>query len=134
MVSMGFPTPTHTPSFLAVGRLDENKVIGKNQSGILFISWRCLYATLVDGRIEDKKPDLTAAFNRTLYLIIARLTRYGEKWLKWRNINKNTNHKHMIPKKHQNKIVITQTDEGKYKIHHYIFKEFYKTNPSPPMT
>jgi hypothetical protein len=82
MLSIGFSAPTHTPSFLAVGRLDENKAVGKNQSGILFISWRCLYAALVDGRIENKKPDLKAAYSRTLYLIIARITRYGEKWLK----------------------------------------------------
>ena len=88
MKDMGFPGFTHTAAFLAVGRLSDTHVVGKNQSGILFIAWRCLYAELVRGRVENVQPDLKAAYKRTIMMNISRLKYYGEEWLKW--VRKNT--------------------------------------------
>ena len=56
MKKMGLPRFTHTSALLAVGRLSDTQVIDKNLSGILFLAWRCLYAELVRGRVENVTP------------------------------------------------------------------------------
>ena len=64
MRKMGFPNFTHEAAFLTVGRLTDAKVVDKNQSGVLFLAWRCLYAELVRGRVENVAPNLEAAYRR----------------------------------------------------------------------
>ena len=42
------------------------------------MAWRCLYAELVRGRVEDVKPVIKNAYRRTLIMLVTRLTAYGE--------------------------------------------------------
>ena len=124
MRDMGFPGFTHTAAFLAVGRLSDTHAVGKNQSGILFIAWRCLYAELVRGRVENVQPDLKAAYKRTIMMNISRLKYYGEKWLKWVRKNTHTGNKSDIPERHQQKRVIRQDRHGKYEINQVFYDEY----------
>ena len=124
MKHIGFPECTHVPSFLLVGRITEAKVVCKNQAGILFIAWRCLYAELVRGRIENVRPDMNAALKRTLAMNITRLSAYGERWLKWVNKNRNTGNKSYIPERHQDKKVLRQQGRGSYEINQLLLDEY----------
>ena len=103
MRRMGFPDFTHKSAFLAVGRLTDVKTVDKNQAGILFLAWRCLYAELVRGRVDNVTPDLNIAYTRVISMNISRLKAYGERWLRWARKNKNTGNKSYIPERHQNK-------------------------------
>ena len=124
MSRMGCPRFTHKSAFLAVGRLTDTKVVGKNQAGILFIAWRCLYAELVRGRVENVTPNLSAAYTRTIEMNISRLKAYGEKWITWVQKNKSTGNKSYIPQRHQQKIVLTQDGAGNYVINRILFDEY----------
>ena len=41
------------------------------------------FAVLVRGRIDRVRPSIPHAYLRTLTMLHTRLTRYGEKWLRW---------------------------------------------------
>ena len=69
----------------------------QNQAGILFLAWRCLYAELVRGRVDNVTPDLNIAYTRVISMNISRLKAYGERWLRWARKNKNTGNKSYIP-------------------------------------
>ena len=114
---MGMEKPHDTRSFIISGRLRENKVIPKNYAGVMFLAWRCLYAEIVQGKVNKVTPKMEEAFKRSLVMNHSRLTAYGEKWLKWVNKNKNTGNKHDIPPRHQDKRVLTQELTGEYEIH-----------------
>ena len=120
---MGFPRPVHLPSFLTLGRIDNRKVVDRNQAGILFLAWRCIYAEIIKGRADNVPPNARAAYLRTLLLLHTRLTNYGESWLLWVRKNRNTKNKSYIPRKHQNKMVILQDENGNYEINQDIYAE-----------
>ena len=104
------------PSYLAVGRLTSQDVVSKDHSGILFIAWRCLYAELVRGRIENVRPNIKNAYIRTLQLTHTRLVNYSEFWLKWVRKNRGTSKKSHIPEKHQDKKILKHNADGVYQI------------------
>ena len=114
---VGFPKPVNLTSFLLLGRIDHRTVVDRNQAGALFLAWRCLYSELVRGRIDSVRPSIPHAYLRTLTMLHTRLTRYGEKWLRWVRKNRGTGNKSYIPKRHQDKKWIQQTDDGIYAIH-----------------
>ena len=124
MRRMGFPDFTHKSAFLAVGRLTDVKTVDKNQAGILFLAWRCLYAELVRGRVDNVTPDLNIAYTRVISMNISRLKAYGERWLRWARKNKNTGNKSYIPERHQNKKLLRQDGEGKYVINTIFYDEY----------
>ena len=119
-----FPNFTHKASFLAVGRLTDDKTVDKNQAGLLFLAWRCLYAELIRGRADDVIPNLDAAYTRLMAMNISRLKAYGERWLRWVRKNKNTGNRSYIPRKHQNKKVIQQDGAGNYLINQIFYDEY----------
>ena len=85
MDDLGFPTPVETEraSFVLLGVYQEAgkdpTVVGPEQSGLMFIAWRCLYAEVVRSRVDERPLDLTAAYKRTMQVTITRLKAYGEK-------------------------------------------------------
>ena len=63
MEEMGFetPSPEARREFLCLGVLweaGEQKVVKPEQSGLMFIAWRCLYAAVVGSRVDDVPIDL----------------------------------------------------------------------------
>ena len=73
--------------------------------------------------MNGEKIQLNKVYIRALNMTITRLTYYGEKWLKWVRKNHLTAKKSKIPRKHQNKIVITQKTRGEYRIHPELYNE-----------
>ena len=118
----------NTYAFCALGRTDQHTVVDKNYSGVLFLAWRCLYAELVRGRVEDVKPVIKNAYRRTLIMLVTRLTAYGEKWLRWVRKNRETGNKSRIPKRHQDKKLIKQDVDGNYAINPRILAEIERTS------
>ena len=80
---MGYPVPPDTTAYLAVGRVTDDKCVGPEESGILFIAWRCLYAATVHARVENKEIRLDVALRRCMKDTVRRLTSYGEAWMRW---------------------------------------------------
>ena len=86
MDDLGFPTPVETEhdSFVLLGVYQETgkdpTVVRPEQSGLMFIAWRCLYAEVVRSRIDERPIDLAAAYKRTIQVTITRLKAYEEKW------------------------------------------------------
>ena len=129
MEEMGFetPSPEARREFLCLGVLweaGEQKVVKPEQSGLMFIAWRCLYAAVVGSRVDDVPIDLQRAYKRTLQLTISRLRAYGEKWKLWCNKNKHTGLKSIIPVDKRDRTVIEQDMEGDYQLHPILTQEF----------
>ena len=104
-------------AYLAVGRVTDDKCVGPQESEILFIAWRCLYAATVHARVENKAIRLDVALRRCLKDVVRRLTAYGEAWVHWsatRRLTRNTN---IVPAKLSDKGVILIGSFGEYKIH-----------------
>ena len=121
-------TPEHIPSFLAVGRMDEEEVANEVQAGVMFIAWRCLYAELMSVREEGTLPNLKGAYKRCIRMIISRLTAYGAKWKRWCKINAGTGKKKIIPERFQDRTILKQQKHGNYEIHQELIKEAKKVD------
>ena len=116
MRDIGLNHPEHVPSFLTVGRIDEEDVADENQTGMLFLAWRCLYAALMQGHEERRRPNLSKAYKRCISMIISRLKAYGGKWKRWCNRNANTQKKKVIPLRYRDRVLIKQDRFGDYVI------------------
>ena len=58
LIEIGCTVPTdykELETFWLVGRLTDKKAVTPEQSGMMFIAWRCLYADIVRSRV-DKVP------------------------------------------------------------------------------
>lgn len=111
------PTPEVRGDFLLAGQISDEERLPHELNGILFISWRCLYAEITHAHATGQGPDTLKAFTRAVSMIIGRLTAYGEKWKRWVIAGSNLDPPRIIPHKHHEKIVLTNTVEGDYEIH-----------------
>ena len=74
----GMPTPNDIPTFLLSGDLGKDsrgrdRTVSNDHSGILFIGWRCIYAAIVNSRIEDTLLKDETALKRAVSMIISRI-------------------------------------------------------------
>ena len=81
-------------------------MIGPQESGVLFIAWRCLYAATVHARVENKAIRLDVALRRCLKDVVRRLTAYGEAWVHWSATHRLTRNTNIVPAKLRDKGVI----------------------------
>ena len=107
-------------TFLAFGILNNNKLTSREGLGVIAVAWRCLYAEITQARIDSRQLKLSAALKRTASMLHARVTAYGEKWLKWARSNRKTSNPKEIPKKHQNHVLIKTHPDGTYEINEAI--------------
>ena len=103
---MGYPVSPDTTAYLAVGRATDDKCIGPEESGIMFIAWRCLYAATVQARVEKKDIRLDVVLRRCLKDTVRRLTAYGETWMRWSATRRHTRKTSIVPPKLRDKGVI----------------------------
>ena len=113
----GMPQPQDTPTFLATGALSPTTAVSKHHSGILYLGWRCLYAAIVQSRVDGTPLALDKALQRAISMIIGRLRAYGVQWRQWVGATRHTSKPGAIPRKHRNKKVLTQDKHGTYMIH-----------------
>ena len=106
-----------TPAFIATGALSESHAISRFHASVWFLGWRCLYAAVVNSRVDAKPLDLDAALRRVVSMQIGRLKAYGGKWRTWVNQGRHQRKPRAIPKKARKRKLLTQTKEGEYEIH-----------------
>ena len=71
-------------------------------------------------------------YKRVISLTYSRVVAYGEKWRLWCNKNKNTKQNHVIPKKHQKKILVKQGLHGGYEVHDHLISEIKRLGMTVP--
>ena len=95
---------------------------------MLFLAWRCLYAEIVQARIEGKPLNFKKAYKRLTGLLLARVQAYGFKWRRWVLRKRNTQAKSTkyIPEKHQTNVLISMDKHAVYTIHPQLKAEYEK--------
>ena len=109
--------PDDMTIFLATGALSHDRVISRYHSIIWFLGWRCLYAEIVNSRVEGKTIDLDKALKRAVSMLIGRLRAYGMRWRVWAQASRYSSKPNKIGKKHRNKKLLFQSEDGDYVIH-----------------
>ena len=112
--------------FLLLGLKTATKIVDEEEAGILFLSWRCLYAEVVASRIDDRDLNLKHAYARLVGLIISRLKASGQKWYRWysRTRGHQTKTVKQFPQKFRKRKLITTTATASYTINKDLYKEF----------
>ena len=102
------------------------KRVSREGVGVVFLAWRCLYAEVVRGRIEDKRLRLSAAYARLVSMIIGRVRAYGYKWRRWYNRIRwiQPKKRKEIPKKYRKLKLIETERDGTYRIREILLDEY----------
>ena len=95
------PTPHDEIIFIASGALTNEKVISRHHSIIWFLGWRCIYAEIVNSRVENRTIDLERALKRAISILIGRLKAYGKKWREWVATSRYRTKSNAISRKHR---------------------------------
>ena len=118
----------HRTEFLILGKIGRGVYVDREEAGILFIAWRCLYAECVRARIEDKRLNLKRAYACTIRLLVSRIKAYGQKWYRWYSRTRGLRQSKVkqVPKKHRKKKLIEIEGDAKYKINTTLLQEYEK--------
>ena len=119
----GMPAPIDDVIFFATGALANDKVVSRYHSIIWFLGWRCLYAEVVNSRVESRTISLDNALKRVVSMLIGRLRAYGKKWADWVQASRLRTKPNTISRKHRNKKLIYQQADGSYEIHDAILEK-----------
>ena len=76
-----------------------------------------MYAEIVNSRVEGKTIDLDKALKRAVSMLIGRLRAYGMRWRVWAQASRYRSKPNKIGKKHRNKKLLFQSEDGDYVIH-----------------
>jgi len=71
--------PDNIPVFITLGQISKDEVICKHLSVLLFLAWRCVYAEIIQGRLENKKIKYSRAYHRAISMTITRITAYARR-------------------------------------------------------
>ena len=112
--------------FWIVGERNDGKYADIEGAGIIFLAWRCLYASTVQARIENKELNLKHAYARVVQMIISRLKAEGQKWFRWRTkiTNIRENKAKTFPKRYQKRKLLTTDKEAQYTLNPVLYREF----------
>ena len=120
-VDIGLPRIFDKIYFLKSRCSDIGKAAPEELIGLFIIAWRCLYATIIGHRLENKPFDLQTTKKRALYLILSRLKAYGKNCKDFCNERKYTGRKHILPRKLFNRQLIKVQPNGIYHIHQKLY-------------
>ena len=139
LCDMGMTPPADITIFIATGVLTEKTTAGKYFAGAWFIAWRCIYAEIVNARIEKHTLDTQRALKRCVSMWIGRLYAYGLQWRNWVIAGRYQREDRIIPRKHRDKKLMTQEDDGSYWVHDAIYSladdlQLKYSIPHPPVT
>ena len=103
---------------LPTGEWSEYKTCDNEMAAILALGWRCLYAEIIQCRVDQKWDDLDlqSALKRTISMLVSRTIAYGEKWKRWRRRTKNTTRAKLVAKRHQKYKMIKVDAEANYAV------------------
>ena len=118
---MGMSPPASATLFKATGILSRKKVASKNHAGAWFLMWRCIYAEIVNSRVEKLTLNTEKALKRWTSMIIGRLSAYGLRWHNWVIAGRHQCEERVIPLKHRHKDLLEQDSDGPYWIHQSLY-------------
>ena len=113
----GMPRPQEYAIFVATATLTAEKVISRYHSVVWFLGHRCIYAEIQRSREEDAPLNCERALKRVVAMLMGRLRAYGSRWRGWVADGSHQQEARVIPRKHRNKKLLTQTQGGEYAIH-----------------
>ena len=108
--------PDDCTAFILLGRVDNDNIANSIQTTFLTLAWRCLYATIVGERADDRKANLLSALSRFASMLHSRVDAYGLKWRNWSEKNTWSGNPHVIPHKHRDKGLVKHDGDGSYEI------------------
>ena len=76
-----------------------------------------MYAEIQRSREEDVPLNCERALKRTVSMLLSRLKAYGSKWSGWVTDGCFQSEKRVIPRKHRDKKLLIQNQDGDYVIH-----------------
>ena len=91
--------------------------MSNDHSGIFFIGWRCIYATIVNSRIEDTLLKDETALKRAVSMIISRIRAAAGSLRSNIEASRNQRRPKVIGRKRRDRKVMTQSADGSYTIH-----------------
>ena len=119
MVRVGFAVPTgelEIVAFLVTGRITDSVCAPAEQSDMLVLGWRCLYAETVRARLKKKYARLEVALARWATLLASRVTRYGMMWERLVATRQNTSRPVTVPPKVREKLQLIKVGyEGDFR-------------------
>ena len=117
LVATGMEEPDNVTDFLITGQLSDEETAKREYLGVIFIAFRCLYAAIVESRLDSVPLDLEAAYDRMVSMVVSRLKASGEKWLDWVRRGERKRKPHIIPQRHCDKCVMFHEPTGEYELH-----------------
>ena len=117
LIQTKMPVPQEYEAFVATGTLEAEKVISRHHSVVWFLGHRCIYAEIQRSREEDVPLDCERALKRAVSMLLSRLMAYGSKWSGWVTDGCFQSEKRVIPRKHRDKKLLIQNQDGDYVIH-----------------
>ena len=121
-VKTGMATPARREIFLATGALSPRTVVSREHAGVFFLGWRCLYAAIVESRIDDVPLNLEKALRRCVAMIISRIRSYEFFWRRWVRTSRYRKEPNVVGQKHQDKKVLQQQPDGSCVVHDAILQ------------
>ena len=92
--------------------------MSNDHSGIFFIGWRCIYAAIVNSRIEGTLLKDETALKRAVSMIISRIRAAAGSLRSNVEASKNQRRPKVIGSKRRGrKVMLTQSADGSYEIH-----------------
>ena len=129
---LGMDLPENREAFLITGQLNASTIADAAYTDIVAIAWRCLYAAIVQSRLDDTPLALQGAYERAVKMIVGRVRAYGEKWRAWVNAGRNCADPRCIPLKHRDKTALVFDEDGGYELHDALLNEVQQLGKDPP--
>ena len=122
---LGIPHGTGA-RFWVAGRISKDEYVDKEGAGVLFLAWRCLYADVVQARINDRSLRLRHTYARLILMTISRLKANGQKWYQWYSRIRKIRQQRTkyFPKRFRTRKLVRTERDASYTINPILYKEF----------
>ena len=85
--------------------------------------WASLFQLSSTQELNESVPlDLEKALKRAIAMIIGRLKAYGKRWRDWVQAGRHHRQPRSIGRKHRNKKLLKQDEDGEYEIHSALWR------------
>ena len=111
-------SPYHLHALIALGIIDDKRLIDNERASMLAIAWRVLYATLTNARFSDPphSPDLREAVTRVYVMLHSRIRATAHSQMSQIMTTTHTDSPNTINNKHLRRALITYQESGQFTI------------------
>ena len=109
---------------ILLGAIDGDTVVSPEQTGMLELAWRCLYAETVSARVEPHPVALRKAVARMLRLLIERLEGTARRWYRWYQSIRHTSRAQQFPERYRHKQLTETAEDATHVIHQDVWDRY----------